>query len=60
MHIQVSGGRGYGPTELAAFDHALHKAGIPNFNLIYLSSILPPGSNVKVTKRPKTPKGNWG
>lgn len=60
MNIQVSGGIGIGPTELSAFDQALVHASVANFNLIYLSSVLPPGSTVKVTEHPKKPQGEWG
>jgi arginine decarboxylase len=60
MNIQISEGVGVGPTELSAFDQALVKAGVANFNLIYLSSVLPPGSKVQITKEPKPPEGNWG
>jgi len=60
MNIQVSGGIGIGPTELSAFDQALVHASVANFNLIYLSSVLPPGSKVKVTDQPKKPQGEWG
>jgi arginine decarboxylase len=60
MHIQVSEGVGIGPTELSAFDQALVHAGVANFNLIYLSSVLPPDSNVIVAKEPAKPVGKWG
>lgn len=60
MNIQVSGGIGIGPTELSAFDQALVHASVANFNLIYLSSVLPPGSKVHVAERPKKPVGEWG
>lgn len=60
MNIQVAGGTGIGPTELSAFDQALVHAGVANFNLIYLSSVLPPGSKVKVAEQPKKPQGEWG
>ena len=60
MNIQVAGGIGIGPTELSAFDQALVHANVANFNLIYLSSVLPPGSKVKVTDNPKKPQGEWG
>lgn len=43
MIIPITSGIGTGPTELAAFDDAIMKAGIGNHNLIYLSSIIPPG-----------------
>lgn len=60
MHIQVSEGIGIGPTELSAFDQALVHAGVANYNLIYLSSVLPPNSEVKVVEHPKPPAGTWG
>jgi arginine decarboxylase len=61
MIIQVSAGTGTGPTKLSAFDAALKAAGIANYNLIRLSSIIPTGSKVNqvkgtVVKQP----GNWG
>jgi arginine decarboxylase len=43
----ISSGTGTGQTNLAAFDAALWNAGIANFNLIKLSSIIPPGSIIK-------------
>lgn len=42
----VTCGTGSGQTQLAAFDAALLDAGIANFNLIKLSSIVPPYSSV--------------
>lgn len=60
MKVQISKGVGEGPTELSAFDQALVKAGVANFNLIYLSSVLPPGSNVVVPTKPERPAGEWG
>lgn len=60
MNIQLSGGIGIGPTELSAFDQALVHAGVANFNLIYLSSVLPPDSKIKIAEKPEKPEGNWG
>jgi arginine decarboxylase len=60
MKIIVSKGTGVGPTELSAFDQALVNAGVANFNLIYLSSVLPPGSDVVVSKGKVIPEGDWG
>src|SRR3989344_8912516 len=60
MKINISAGTGVGPTEIAAFDHALVNAGVANFNLVYLSSVLPPGSDVVVNEKPVSPKGGWG
>jgi arginine decarboxylase len=60
LTIQVVSGVGFGPTKLAAYDAALREAGIADFNLVYLSSIIPPGSNVKAAGTPATPAGSWG
>lgn len=60
MNIQVSGGLGVGPTELAAFDQALVGANVANYNLIYLSSVLPPDSKVAIKDKPERPEGTWG
>lgn len=60
MNIQVSSGVGLGPTELSAFDQSLVHAGVANYNLIYLSSVLPPSSNVSIEENPKRPDGDWG
>lgn len=46
LAIQVRAATGRGPTSLAAFDDALSVAGVANFNLVRLSSIIPPGSDV--------------
>lgn len=50
MNIILTCGVGSANTELAAFDKALYSAGIGNYNLIYLSSIIPPDSKVKILK----------
>ncbi len=47
LTIRVSRGVGAGRTRLAAFDAALREAGVANFNLIRLSSVIPPGSTIK-------------
>lgn len=60
MQIQVSEGVGVGPTELSAFDQALVKAGVANYNLICLSSVLPPRSDVSIVDKPPKIEGNWG
>ncbi len=49
-------GRGEGPTPLAAFDAALLDAGVGNHNLIYLSSVIPPGSTIIRSKREPNPE----
>lgn len=44
--IRLSAVSGCGPTELAAFDSALRAAGLADFNLVRLSSVIPPGSRL--------------
>ncbi len=52
---------GSGPTRVAAFDAALRNAGIANFNLVQLSSVVPPGSSIRdLEGAPATVKGEWG
>ncbi|HWV76817.1 MAG TPA: pyruvoyl-dependent arginine decarboxylase [Isoptericola sp.] len=46
LTIRVSAGTGTGRTTLAAFDAALVAAGVGDFNLVRLSSVVPPGSEV--------------
>lgn len=40
--IRITKGVGTGPTPLSAFDAALYAAGIGNYNLVHLSSVIPP------------------
>jgi arginine decarboxylase len=52
---------GRASTELAAFDAALVGAGVANFNLIRLSSVIPPdGEVVQVDRCPFAQGGGWG
>lgn len=48
MKIVITAGVGSGKTALSAFDMALYEAGIANYNLIPLSSVIPTGSVVAV------------
>ena len=50
--IRLSTGVGVADTSLAAFDAALYEAGIGNFNLLPLSSVIPPGADI-VQKQPE-------
>jgi arginine decarboxylase len=59
VRIAVSSGVGTGPTALAAFDHSLALAGVANFNLIALSSVIPPGAEV-VDEQPDLGYATWG
>lgn len=60
MDIYVVCGVGTGRTTLSAFDGALKDAGVLNYNLITLSSIIPPGSKVAKIRRYRTPKVEYG
>jgi len=59
MRITVTCGTGEGPTPLAAFDQALLNAGVANYNLIYLSSIIPAGSAIEC-RQYVTPPEEYG
>ncbi len=50
MKIKVTWGTGTGNTLLSSFDSALFDAGIANYNLIPLSSVIPPKSKIEVKK----------
>jgi arginine decarboxylase len=50
MKIFVTWGTGEGKTEMAAFDSALWDAGIANYNLIKLSSVIPKNADVILKK----------
>jgi arginine decarboxylase len=59
--LYVSGSVGLGHTELSAFDKALVDTGVANFNLVRLSSVIPPGSEIVEMNGPvPTPNGTWG
>ena len=57
--IVLAQGTRCGPTELAAFDAALRDAGVANYNLLCLSSVIPPGSCLE-RARWVTPAEHWG
>ena len=50
MEIVVAGTFGRGKTPLSAFDDELFEAGVANYNLIKLSSIIPAGARIKKKK----------
>lgn len=62
MQIHVGSGIGTGPTTMAAFDSALNEVGIANYNMLRLSSIVPPETDITVHngKIPVTMPGTWG
>lgn len=47
LDISIRTGSGSGRTLLSAFDHALQAAGVADFNLVTLSSVIPPGSRLR-------------
>ena len=59
MRIHLSSGIGSGPTELAAFDAALSDAGVANFNLLCLSSVIPPHAQI-VRERHQASPDDYG
>ncbi len=60
MKICITQGTGKGQTKMAAFDAALWSAGIADFNLIKLSSIIPPKSSIEVRKADIEKEDNLG
>ena len=62
MDIHVASSTGSAPTSLSAFDAALYNAGIANYNLLLLSSVIPPKSEIHIHEAAiKAPMpGNWG
>jgi arginine decarboxylase len=61
MKLYVAKAVGRAATELAAFDAALVRAGVANFNLIRLSSVIPPnGEIIEVERCPTVHSGTWG
>jgi len=59
--IEIASALGIGPTKLAAFDDALLGTGIANHNLLRLSSVIPPGTDILVQDGPlQTHMGDWG
>ncbi|OHA15316.1 MAG: hypothetical protein A3G52_00975 [Candidatus Taylorbacteria bacterium RIFCSPLOWO2_12_FULL_43_20] len=57
--ITLTKGEGEGSTLLSAFDAALFDAGIANYNLIHLSSIIPTGFQI-VVKKPNINQSEFG
>lgn len=60
MQISIVSSVGEGSTLLSAFDSALCNAGVSNYNLLTLSSIIPPGSSVKRVKKYQTSVSEFG
>ncbi len=45
--IHISSGVGSGPTELAAYDAALAAANVHDYNLVPVSSVIPPSATIR-------------
>jgi arginine decarboxylase len=60
LPIRVARATGSGPTGLAAFDASLRSAGAANYNLVRLSSVIPPASLVGEVSAPIQVDGEWG
>lgn len=60
MNIYIVSSFGEGSTLLSAFDSALYNAGVSNYNLLVLSSIIPPGSVIQKIKKFNTPPEEFG
>ncbi len=64
MFIHIASGIGSASTKLAAFDAALNHAGIANYNLVRLSSVIPPNSEIVLHDTKPIPPhhlpGDWG
>lgn len=60
LPIRVARATGAGPTQLAAFDAALRGAGAADFNLVRLSSVIPPAALVGEVPAPMHVRGEWG
>ncbi|MBW2421996.1 MAG: pyruvoyl-dependent arginine decarboxylase [Deltaproteobacteria bacterium] len=59
MQIKITSAVASGPTALGAFDAALRNAGVENYNLIPLSSVIPGGA-VLERSRFTTPPNEYG
>jgi len=61
MDLLLASAVGVAPTGLAAFDDALLRVGAANYNLVRLSSVIPPGATlVEYDGAIPTPGGMWG
>ncbi len=60
MKISVVSGVGQAETLLSSFDDALQKCGVYNYNIIALSSVIPPKSEVIVQEFYTSPPKEYG
>jgi len=60
MKIHITQGVGEGKTKVSAYDAGLRDAGIHNYNLLYLSSVIPDNTElVKAKPEPKDNEHGW-
>src|SRR5437016_3125358 len=60
MKITVVSKVGYGRTELSAFDHALVQMHCTGYNLVRLSSVIPPEAEVEIKQEYDAPVNTVG
>ncbi len=60
MNIHLVSSVGRASRLISAFDKALQNAGVYNYNLLILSSVIPPGSKVIHVKSYNTPQKEYG
>jgi arginine decarboxylase len=60
LRIEVAAAIGHGATPLSSFDRALFAAGVHNYNLSLLSSVIPPASEVVSVDCCVRPPGEFG
>ena len=60
LRIPVVSAVGHGRTPISSFDHALWRSGIANYNLLPMTSVIPPGSEVVVGARCDRPPEEFG
>ena len=60
MQIQITSAVGSGPTTLGAFDAALRSAGVQDYNLILLSSVIPNGAELDRPRCFTAPPSEYG
>jgi len=58
--IPVVRATGTGGTTLSAFHEALVAVDLGHYNLVRLSSVIPPGTSVDATGKAPVPAGEWG
>ena len=60
LRISVASATGFGGTQLSAFHAALASVNLSQYNLIRLSSVIPPHAVIDTTTHAPLPVGQWG